>query len=263
VGGGAELTPIRFDATGCRYTAPQAKAVTTLYQMLATSTWGRQLPQAELDRVYTECSERRFAAGDTVAAAGDPSDHWIGLIEGLGKMSVSSEDGRVTTLAGISSGAWFGEGSLLKRERRRYDAVALRASRAALMPAATFMRLRERSLPFNHYLQSLMNARLGWFIALLVHDRLHDADARIARCLASLFNPDLYPDPGAFIDLRQHEVGLLCGTSRQRTNAALHELQRQGLVRIETRGLTVLDLDGLRCFPGAGGREARQPNRAG
>jgi CRP-like cAMP-binding protein len=225
--------------------------VKTLYQMLATSTWGRQLPQAELDRVHGECSERSHAAGATIAAAGEPSKHWFGLIDGLGKMSVSSEDGRVTTLAGISSGAWFGEGSVLKGEPRRYDAVALRASRVALMPSATFMRLREHSLPFNHYLQNLMNARLGWFVGLLVHDRLHQADARVARCIASLFNTDLYPDPGTFVDLRQHEVGLLCGTSRQRTNAALHELQRHGLVRIETRGLTVLDIDGLRHFGGA------------
>lgn len=220
----------------------------TLYDMLTNSSWGRQLPEGELDRVYSETVERRYPANGYVARAGQPSDHWVGVIDGLVKMSVSSPDGRITTLAGINSGGWFGEGSVLKRERRRYDAVALRQTRVALVPWATFMRLRERSITFNHYLQSLMNARLGWFISLLEHDRLLDADAKVAQVLASLFNPDLYPNPEPFVDLRQHEIGLLCGTSRQRTNTALHELQRESLLRIETRGLTVLDLDGLRAF---------------
>ena len=74
--------------------------------------------------------------------------------------------------------------------------------------------------------------------------------ARHARSLASLYNPDLYPEPGPFIDLQQGEIGLLAGVSRQRANAALQRLQAEGLVRIEHRGVTVLDLAGLRGFAG-------------
>jgi CRP/FNR family cyclic AMP-dependent transcriptional regulator len=129
--------------------------------------------------------------------------------------------------------------------------IALRDTRAAFMPRSTFEALRATSLPFNHYLQNLLNARLGLFIGLLEYDRLLGADARVARCLASLFNPDLYPEPGPFIDLQQGEIGLLSGVSRQRANAALQRLQAEGLIRIEHRGVTVLDLPGLRCFAGS------------
>jgi hypothetical protein len=68
----------------------------------------------------------------------------------------------------------------------------------------------------------------------------------VARCLASLYNPDLYPDPGPRLNFSQTEVALLTGISRQRTNAALQRLGEAGLVRQDTRGMTVLDLDGLR-----------------
>lgn len=222
----------------------------TLARTLETSPWGRNLAWAELDRVRRDCFERRVPAEGHVARMDDPSEHWIGVIEGLVKMSVTAADGKVSTLTGLRAGGWFGEGSLLKREPRRYDVIALRETRVALMPRATFEWLRATSLPFNHYLQNLLNARLGLFIGLLENDRLLDADARVARCLASLFNPDLYPEPGPYVDLLQAEIGLLSGVSRQRANAALQRLQLAGLVRIERRGITVLDLPGLRSFAG-------------
>lgn len=217
---------------------------------IETSTWGRLLTPEEFDRVVATASERQVPAHGYAARMGEPATHWIGLVEGLLKMSVTSPDGRVSTLSGVTTAAWFGEGSLIKREPRRYDVIALRPSRLALVPHATFEWLRQRSLPFNHYLQNLMNARLSLFIGMLEYGRLLDADAQVARCLAALFNPDLYPDPPPFVDLRQAEIGLLCGLSRQRVNLALRRLAEAGLVQLHARGLTVLDVDGLRSFAG-------------
>lgn len=220
-------------------------------QMLAASVWGAALDPAERDRVAEECCERQVPAGGYVATMGEPVVHWCGVAEGVLKMSVTSPAGKVSTLAGLIGGGWFGEGSLLKRESRRYDVVALRPSRLVLMPLATFERLRQTNLSFNHYLQHLLNARLGLFIGLLEYDRLLGADARVARCLASLFNRDLYPATRDFVDLRQAEIGLLCGLSRQRVNVSLRRLNDEGLIRIEPVGLTVLNLDGLRSFAAA------------
>ena len=41
-------------------------------------------------------------------------------------MSIVSRGGKATTFTGMTAGAWFGEGSVLKNEPRRYDVVALR-----------------------------------------------------------------------------------------------------------------------------------------
>src|SRR5881397_238437 len=154
--------------------------MTTLPEMLATSTWGRTLTPAELDRVISESFERQVPAGGFAARMGQRVEHWTGVIEGLLKMSVTSADGKVSTLTGINAGGWYGEGSLLKREPRRYDVVALRPSRLVLVPHATFEWLRANSLPFNHHLHHLMNARLSLFIGMLEYDRLLSTDARVA-----------------------------------------------------------------------------------
>lgn len=225
----------------------------TLDEMIRHSVWGRTLSEHELDRVSAESTERQVPAGGFVARMGQPVEHWTGVIEGLIKMSVASPDGKVSTLTGVNAGGWFGEGSLLKHEARRYDVVALRPTRVALVPRASFERLRATNLPFNHHLQHLMNSRLSLFIGMLEYDRLLGTDARVARCIATLFSADLYPEPRAYVDLRQQEIALLCGVSRQRVNVALRTLQNSGLLRVEPRGVTVIDLEGLRGFAGVPG----------
>ncbi|HSW04069.1 Crp/Fnr family transcriptional regulator [Aquabacterium sp.] len=218
--------------------------------MLRESLWAAALSPEELDQVLRESHERRVPPGGYALHCGEPAEHWIGVIEGLVKMSVSQPDGRHSTFTGVTAGGWAGEGSLLKPGRWRYDGVAVRDTRIACVPRASFERLVSTNLAFNRFLLSHLNARLSLFIGLVEYDRLLGPDARVARCLASLFDPDLYPRAGNFVQLSQEEIGLLSAVSRQRTNESLHELQRAGLLRVEFGGVIVLDLAGLRCYGG-------------
>jgi CRP/FNR family cyclic AMP-dependent transcriptional regulator len=118
------------------------------------------------------------------------------------------------------------------------------------MPGATFERLHETSLAFNHFLVNQLNERCGQFLAMLDSDRLLEPEARIARCLAALFNPYLYPGTQKHVEISQEEIGYLSGLSRQRVNVAMHVLEKAGLLRLEIGGFTVTDLDGLRRFSG-------------
>ena len=236
-------------------------------QMLRESLWAAALEPHELDRVVRESHERRVGIGGHAMRCGDAADHWYGVIDGLIKMSVSQADGRHSTFTGVTGGGWAGEGTLLKAQSRwRYDGVAVRETRLACVPRATFERLVSTSLAFNRFLLTQLNARLSLFIGLVEYDRLLGPDARVARCLASLFDPELYPRAVNFVQLSQEEIGLLAAVSRQRANEALHELERAGLLRVEFGGVTVLDLPRLRCWhPGeASGhaRKARVPARS-
>lgn len=219
-----------------------------LSSIIDQSTWGRALSPAERAQVMAATTERRVSAGQGIVSIGDSASHWFGLIDGLAKMSVTAADGRITTLTGASRGAWFGEGSLLRREPFRYDVIALRDCHIAELPRATFEALRQGSLPFNHCLQHLMNARLGLFIGMLRNDRLLAPDARVAACLTSLYNPDLAFDPGPRLDLTQAEMALLAGVSRQRANQALQRLHERGLVCLGSRGLQIPDVEALQAY---------------
>lgn len=218
--------------------------------MLASAPWAKALPPARLARIEAETSVRECPAGSLVCRRGERVEHWIGVIEGLVKMASVSAEGKAMSFTGIGTGGWFGEGSLLKDEPRRYDIVALRDSTIAYMPRTTFMALLDESVAFNRFLLIQLNERLGQFIGLVEHDRLLGPDARLARGLASLFNPHLYPGSRSTLPISQEEIGQLVGLSRQRVNQALQVLEQKGLLRVEYGGVTVLDLKGLREFEG-------------
>ncbi len=207
--------------------------------------WWPLLDAVEAERVAADMRVAEAEAGEFLCRIGRPATLWLGVVEGLLKMSNDSAMGAPITFTGVPSGAWFGEGTLLKRETYRYNIEALRKSLVAGLPIATFDWLIERSLPFNRYLMNQLNERLGQFIAAREIDRLTDADTRVARSLGALFHPVLYPGVGELLRITQQELGYLVGLSRQRVNEALRALQARGLIRIEYGGVRVLDLAGL------------------
>ena len=216
--------------------------------MLRASLWARSLSARQLARVESETQVRDLPVGVPVCRKGEPVEHWIGLVDGLVKMTSVNREGKTTTFTGVTSGGWFGEGSLLKDKLRKYDVVTLRESRVAYMPRATFEWLLDTDIGFNRFLLIQLNERLGQFIAMVEHERLLTPDARVARSLAALFNPVLYPDQATDLQLSQEELGYLSGVSRQRVNQALRKLEAAGLLKVQYGRIRILDLDGLRNF---------------
>lgn len=185
-------------------------------------------------------------AGDLICRVGRAPTYWIGVVEGLLKMSNDNADGTSMTYSGLPPGGWFGEGTVLKREPYRYNIQALRRSVVAGLPIDEFHWLLDHSIGFNRFVMHQLNERLAQFIAAREADRLNNPDVRVARNLAALFNPVLFPGVGELLRITQQELAYLIGLSRQRVNQALNMLQAQGTIRVEYGGLRVLDLAALR-----------------
>ncbi|HEY0062464.1 MAG TPA: Crp/Fnr family transcriptional regulator [Telluria sp.] len=220
----------------------------TLIEHLRATIWGRALTPAEMMRVEADCFEQFVPKGGYVCRKGEVTENWVGIIEGLVKINNFSPEGKSVTFTGVPPGGWFGEGSLLKDEARKYDVMALRDTRVARMPRATFIWLLDASLPFTRFLLMQLNERLGQFIGQMESDRTLDIDTRVARCLAAMFNSHLYPGLEKVVQISQEEIGYLSGASRQRANQALQLLEKEGLLRLDYGGIRILDLDGLRHF---------------
>lgn len=213
---------------------------------MADIPWLALLQASERERAIRELRVSDAAPGDYVCRVGRPVTYWFGVVEGLLKMSSDSADGQTMTFTGVPPGGWFGEGTALKRETYRYNIQALRRSLVAGLPVDTFHWLLDHSIGFNRFVMSQLNERLGQFIAAREIDRMNNPDLRVARSLASLFNPVLYPGVGQVLRITQQELAYLVGLSRQRVNEALSTLSDKGWIQIEYGGLRVVDLQALR-----------------
>ena len=208
--------------------------------------WLAALQDDERERALTDLRVVNVAAGELLCRVGRPATYWFGVIDGLLKMSNDTAAGVPITFTGVPPGGWFGEGTVIKREAYRYNIQALRRSVVAGLGVETFHWLLERSIPFNRFVMQQLNERLGQFIGAREIDRMSDPDVRVARSLAALFHPILYPGVGDLLRITQQELGYLVGLSRQRVNESLHSLQQHGCIRIEYGGVRVLDLQALR-----------------
>ena len=184
--------------------------------------------------------------GDAVCRIGRAPTYWFGVIDGLLKMNIDTDKGDSLTFTGVSRGGWFGEGTALKREPYRYNVNALRASVVAGLPIESFHSLLAESIGFNRFIMNQLNERLGQFIAAREIDRINNPDLRVARNLAALVNPVLFPGVGEFLHITQQELGYLVGLSRQRVNVALKRLEAAQWIHVTYGGIRILNLPALR-----------------
>ncbi len=165
--------------------------------------WFRLLGPAERKRAMADMRVSHATPSDLMCRVGKPSTYWFGVIEGLLKMSTDNVQGQTMTYAGLPPGGWFGEGTTIKREPYRYNIQALRKSVVAGLPIDSFHWLLDHSIGFNRFVMDQLNERLAQFIAAREIDRMSSPDLRVARNLAALFNPVLYPAVGQILRITQ------------------------------------------------------------
>lgn len=237
-----------FPSAQSAHAVQQSRSRAAVDDDLRQIPWLRHLDGGERERVVADLRVVSVEPGELLCRVGRPVTYWFGVIDGLLKMSNDSAVGMPVTFTGVPPGGWFGEGTVLKNEVYRYNIQALRKSVVAGITAGTFHWLLDRSIGFNRFVMNQLNERLGQFIAAREIDRLNRPDERVARSLAALFHPVLYPGVGEVLRTTQQELAYLVGLSRQRVNEALNALQAGGVIRVEYGGVRVLDLDRLRAW---------------
>lgn len=213
---------------------------------LAAIPWLERLSPDERGQVENALIVTQAEPGDYICRLGRQVTYFFGLLEGLLKISNDDSIGPQVTFAGIAPGGWFGEGTVLKREAYRYNVQALRRSQVTGISVDMFHWLLDNSIGFNRFIMQQLNERLGLFIAAREIDRFKSPDVRVARSLANLFHPALFPGVGKVLRITQQELAYLVGLSRQRVNEALSSLEQSGVIAVEYGGLRVLDLEALR-----------------
>lgn len=212
---------------------------------LERCVWPKVLSQSDKEIAYSALVEQDYPAGALVCERQELAKSWIGVVDGFLRVQDTTANGRHVMFTGVARGGWIGEGSLLKIEKRKYEIVATRATRTVQLPRSTFLALLDRSIAFNHFLLDHLNERLSQFIATMKFDRLLEPTPRVARGIASLYHPVLYPNTEPTLRVSQEELAWMVGVSRQRVNIAMRQLEDEGIVKNGYSSITVIDLQKL------------------
>lgn len=212
-------------------------------RFLKTQSWFVQLPAEKQTQLKDSTLTLAADKGELLLPAGAEVEGWYAVLSGLVKLQSPSAQGRVSAFLGVPDGEWFGEGSTLKTERRRYEVVALRDTVLLCLPRAQFEALLAHSLPFNHFLVGHLNRRLGQAMAIVEAGRLRAPGQRVALYLSQMFWQGRRR-----VILSQEELGHLAGLSRQTVNRALKSMEEQGLVSLDFGRVTILDAQALDAY---------------
>lgn len=220
---------------------PSASSSTS--QFLAAQPWFIRLPMADQLQVSDQVVRIQGKKGDVMLAANAPVEGWYAVFSGLVKLQSAPVMGRSSTFLGVACGDWFGEGSALKTEPRRYEVIALRDTELLCLPLPAFDRLRASSMEFNQFLVQQLNLHLSQAMALIEASRIRTPEQRVALSLSRLFW-----NRSRKVNLSQDELANLVGVSRQTANQALKSLAQRGLVNLEFGRVGIPNDDALSKF---------------
>lgn len=212
-------------------------------RFLASQSWFSGLPLLTQTQVLESLWVSTAKKGDVMLQADMPVEGWYAVLSGLVKLQSVPIKGRLSTFLCVASGDWFGEGSALNTERRRYEVVAMRDTELLCLPHAEFHRLRSTSIAFNQFLVSQLSIRVSQAMALIESSRLRTPEQRVALSLSRLFWGRTRK-----LSLSQDELANMVGISRQTVNQSLKSLAERRLVTLEFGRVEIPDDEALTNF---------------
>lgn len=219
------------------HSAPSAQ------RFITAQPWFASAPMPLQERLRSEVFTVQANKGEAILPADSAIEGWHAVLSGLVMLQSPSSKGRSSAFIGVLDGEWFGEGSAMKAEPRRYNVVALRPTILLCLPLPLFSTLRETHLAFNQFLVLHLNMRLGQAMTIIEAGRMRSPEHRVALYLSRLFWRSTRR-----LNLTQEELGQLAGLSRQTVNRVLRVLEDLGIVSLDFGRLVIVDDQALNAY---------------
>jgi CRP-like cAMP-binding protein len=207
----------------------------------------RHLSAATQTRVAQLAEQVAFAAGHVIFQQGDPPSGLYMLHAGRAKIYRHSKD-REQILAVPLPGDCFGAETLSMESPSSMAAQALTDLSAIYVHPDYLRHLLAQTPDFREVLLEIVSLRLRQYVSL-VHDlAFRDVTSRLAMVLVNRARAEgSLTDDGIRIErlLSQQEFASMVGSAREVVNRVFKRLDSDGLVRFETRFITILNLEAL------------------
>ncbi|HEX9576472.1 MAG TPA: Crp/Fnr family transcriptional regulator, partial [Myxococcales bacterium] len=185
---------------------------------------------------------RSADAGSVIVSQEEAGDALFVLFSGKVKVVLYGETGREIILSILRGGDFFGEMSLLDRQPRSANVVAVEDSQLLGLDREAFQTHLTTHPTTALAILAEMSRRLRHADEVIGNLALLDVYARVARTIRDLAQKQGEPvDGGLLIKERptQQEIAGLIGTSRETVSRALNDFTRRGLLEMQGKQILV------------------------
>jgi CRP-like cAMP-binding protein len=189
---------------------------------------------------------REYEAGDVVFRRGDPGDGLILIAEGSAEVSIVNPGGTVSILGVFGPGHVLGEIACLDGKERSADVKALNDLKVYFVPRLDLRNLLSGDAVAARVFIDALCQKVRGSNDLLEMRVEHSATFRLAHVLLKV--ADDVPRKNKGIRVSQTWLGRYSGLTRERVNRQLGTWSKQGIVRLDSGEIRILDkrrLEGL------------------
>lgn len=220
------------------------KAAARPDDLLAQIPYFSGLDEATRAGIARALRRRDVAAGEHVVVEGEPCEGLYFVIAGQVRLTKVSADGREHILRVLGPGATFNDVAVFDGGPNSDGAVAAGPSTVGFIPKAAMGALVERHPEVARAALKLLSGRQRTLGSLVEDLALRDVTARVAGLILGCIGHRKHiveHAHDACSRITHQEIASMVGSVREVVQRALKELERDGAIAVERRGLRVLD----------------------
>jgi len=211
-------------------------------QLLGQVSIFQELPAETVADLAKRVWHKQAQAGSVIVSQEDAGDALFVIAKGKVKIVLYGETGREIILSIMKAGDFFGEMSLLDRQPRSANVVALEDSELLCLDREAFQTHLAAHPSTALGILAEMSRRLRHADVVIGNLTLLHVYARLARTIYDQAQKQAKPvDGGLLIKDRptQHEIAGLIGTSRETVSRALNDFTRRGMLEMQGKQILV------------------------
>lgn len=218
--------------------------------LIATVPLFEALSVEDQQQLTSMMSEVSFRRGEKLFNEGDPGDRLYLLVDGKVKLGHTSSDGRENLIAVLGPGEMIGELTLFDPGPRSTTATAVAPTKMLQLDHRAMMEFIDTRPELAKHMLKALAIRIRRTNDQLADLVFSDVPGRVAKALLDLADRfgSRAEDGTVHVphELTQEELAQLVGASRETVNKSLAEFVSRSWIRLEGRGVHLLEVDRLR-----------------
>jgi CRP/FNR family transcriptional regulator, global nitrogen regulator len=215
---------------------------------LAATTATQGFDLEDFEEAGIRVAERHFRAKDVVFAPGDPDDKLYFLLEGTVRLYKIYGDYKEATTALLKDSGVFGKLSLAEGRLQDVFAEAVTDARVVGVQKSILTEVVRRHPGFAMKLFFSFTERLRQsdeVIESLLHREVSVRLATLLLNLSDRFGEDNGAGTVLDVHLTHQDLANMIASTREAVSKVMSEFQREGLVRVQNRRVTILNKEAL------------------